>query len=103
MKLFEVERWQKSRNSEESTKGNDVDEVEGPAILFPHSQRFDYGINISKAATLLCFLYRKGLVPDVSGPQRNGCPGTLIPLAVFGSCVLLCAIQVLECGVMQSF
>jgi hypothetical protein len=29
---------------------------------------------------------RKGLVTDVSGPQRNACPGTLTPLSVFGCC-----------------
>jgi hypothetical protein len=26
------------------------------------------------------FSHRKGLVTDVSGPQRNACPGTLKPL-----------------------
>jgi len=36
----------------------------------PHSHRFDGEFNISNQ-------HRKGLVTDVSGPQRNVCPGTL--------------------------
>ena len=46
---------------------------------FPHSHGLDDEI--------LCFVlplnpnprHRKGLVTDVSGPQRNACPGTLTP------------------------
>jgi hypothetical protein len=30
--------------------------------------------------------HRKGLVTDVSGPQRNACPDILTPLSGFGGC-----------------
>ena len=43
---------------------------------FPHSHRFDDGSHLSKR-------HRKGLVTDVSGPQRNACPGTLTSAKVW--------------------
>jgi hypothetical protein len=47
----------------------------------PHSHRLGDGIDISKqfakAAPNWTCQHRKGLVTDVSGPQRNACPGTL--------------------------
>jgi len=50
----------------------------------PHSHRLGDGIDISKqfakAAPNWTCQHRKGLVTDVSGPQRNACPGTLTPL-----------------------
>jgi hypothetical protein len=50
---------------------------------FPHSHRFDDGIDISKQLQKQQIgwscQHRKGLVTNVSGPQRNACPGTLIP------------------------
>jgi hypothetical protein len=42
--------------------------------------------------------YRKGLVTDVSGPQRNGCPGTLTPLRSFGCCFCSSEDQGRRCG-----
>ena len=48
---------------------------------FPHSHRFDDGINIPKQLQRQQIgwssHHRKGLVTNVSGPQRNACPGTL--------------------------
>jgi hypothetical protein len=48
---------------------------------FPHSLEIPSGFPHSHG---LCdwtyvFSHRKGLVTDVSGPQRNACPGTLTP------------------------
>ena len=37
VKLLEVERRQESGQAQESAESNDVDEVEGPAILFPQA------------------------------------------------------------------
>jgi hypothetical protein len=52
---------------------------------FPHSHRFDDGIDISKQLQNQqigwSFQHRKGVVTDVSGPQRNACPGTLTCVA----------------------
>jgi hypothetical protein len=49
----------------------------------PHSHRFDDRIDISKQLQKQQISWtpqhRKGLVTDVSGPQRNACPGTLTP------------------------
>jgi hypothetical protein len=50
---------------------------------FPQSHRFDDGIDISQQLQKQQIALRsqncKGLVMDVSGPQRNACPGTLTP------------------------
>jgi predicted permease len=45
---------------------------------FPHSHGLDDWIYMSFRAPELKNRHRKGVVTDVSGPQRNGCPGTLI-------------------------
>jgi len=51
---------------------------------FPHSPRIDDGIHhfkrLREASGWCRSRHRKGLVTDVSGPQRNACPGTLTPL-----------------------
>jgi hypothetical protein len=49
---------------------------------FPHSDRFDDGIDIkttAKAVDRLKPSAPQGACYDVSGPQRNACPGTLTP------------------------
>jgi len=54
---------------------------------FPHSHRFDYGIYLFKTT-------RKWLVTDVSGPQRNACPGTLnLRFAPVGMTDLCCFLR----------
>jgi hypothetical protein len=49
----------------------------------PHSHRLSDEIDVSKqfakAAPNWNCQHRKGLVTDVSGPQRNVCSGTLTP------------------------
>jgi transcription elongation factor GreB len=44
---------------------------------FPHFQRFGDGIIFKTKISNQLLVGRKGLVTDVSGPQRNACPGTL--------------------------
>ena len=46
---------------------------------FPHSHGLDDWIYIFSCPLNPMTHYRKGLVTDVSGPQRNACPGTLTP------------------------
>ena len=46
---------------------------------FPHFQRFGDVIIFKAKTPNELFVGRKGLVTDVSGPQRNACPGTLTP------------------------
>jgi len=41
---------------------------------------------------------RKGLVTDVSGPQRNVCPGTLTPLSSSSGCFCMSGNQGRRCG-----
>src|SRR3982074_1844310 len=56
---------------------------------FPHSLEIPSGFPHSHG---LCdwtyvFSHRKGLVTDVSGPQRNACPGTLTAMSVLSASV----------------
>jgi len=44
---------------------------------FPHSHDLDDWRYMSSRAPQLKRCCREGLVTDVSGPQRNACPGTL--------------------------
>ena len=53
---------------------------------FPHSHGLDDWIYIFSCPLNPIPHYRKGLVTDVSGPQRNACPGTLTPLSGFCCC-----------------
>jgi hypothetical protein len=46
---------------------------------FPHSHGLDDGIYVFSCHLNSRHRHRKGLVTDVSGPQRNACPGTLTP------------------------
>ena len=46
---------------------------------FPHYHGLDDGMYVSLFPTDLNHSHRKGVVTDVSGPQRNACPGTLTP------------------------
>ena len=50
---------------------------------FPHSHGHDDWIYVFLMPLKSNHRHRKGLVTDVSGPQRNACPGTLT-LARFG-------------------
>jgi len=45
---------------------------------FPHSHGLDDWIYVFSCPLNSNHRHRKGLVTDVSGPQRNACPGTLI-------------------------
>ena len=44
---------------------------------FPHSHGLDDWIYVFSCPLTPNHRHRKGLVTDVSGPQRNACPGTL--------------------------
>jgi hypothetical protein len=44
---------------------------------FPHSHGLDDWIYVFSCPLNSNHRHRKGLVTDVSGPQRNACPGTL--------------------------
>src|SRR5580704_16448569 len=44
------------------------------------------------------YRHRKGLVTDVSGPQRNACPGTLTPLSGICCCLCFSGNQGRRCG-----
>ena len=46
---------------------------------FPHSHGLDDWIYVFSCPLNSNHRHRKGLVTDVSGPQRNTCPGTLTP------------------------
>jgi len=46
---------------------------------FPHSHGLDGWIYVLSCPLNSNHRHRKGLVADVSGPQRNACPGTLTP------------------------
>jgi len=46
---------------------------------FPHSHGLDDWIYVFWCPLNSNHRHRKGLVTDVSGPQRNACPGTLTP------------------------
>ena len=46
---------------------------------FPHSHGLDDWIYVFSCPLNSNHRHRKGLVTDVSGPQRNACPGTLTP------------------------
>jgi hypothetical protein len=46
---------------------------------FPHSHGLDDWIYVFSCPLNSNHRHRKGLVTDVSGPQRNACPGTLSP------------------------
>jgi len=46
---------------------------------FPHSHALDGWIYVFSSPLNSNHRHRKGLVTDVSGPQRNACPGTLTP------------------------
>jgi len=48
---------------------------------FPHYQGLDDWIYVFRRPLNSNYRHRKGLVTDVSGPQRNACPGTLTPLS----------------------
>ena len=50
---------------------------------FPHSHGLDDWIYVFSCLLNSNHRHRKGLVTDVSGPQRNACPGTLTPLEAF--------------------
>src|SRR5437879_1806452 len=47
---------------------------------FPHYHGLDDWIYVFSCPLNSNHRHRKGLVTDVSGPQRNACPGTLTPL-----------------------
>src|SRR5271170_5039531 len=65
---------------------------------FPHSHGLDdWRYMSSRAPSNRMRCCRKGLVTDVSGPQRNACPGTLTPLRSF--CVLQVYFSISEGGV----
>ena len=49
---------------------------------FRHSHGLDDWLYVFSCLLNLKHRHRKGLVTDVSGPQRNVCPGTLIPLHI---------------------
>src|SRR5271155_1894656 len=51
---------------------------------FPHSHGLDDGICLVAPLNSI-HRHRKGLVTDVSGPQRNACPGTLTFRYVFNN------------------
>src|SRR5271168_3648788 len=46
---------------------------------FPHSHGLDDWIYVFSCTLNSNHCHLKGLVTDVSGPQRNACPGTLTP------------------------
>ena len=46
---------------------------------FPHSHGLADWIDVFSFPFNLNYCRRKGLVTDVSGPQRNACSGTLTP------------------------
>jgi hypothetical protein len=50
---------------------------------FPHSHGLDYWTYVFSCPLNSNYLHRKGIVTDVSGPQRNAFPGTLT-VARFG-------------------
>jgi hypothetical protein len=61
---------------------------------FPHSHGLDdwiYGFSYPLNSN---HRHRKGLVTDVSGPQRNACPGTLI---IFRASLVQTACGALHC------
>lgn len=71
--------------------GQRVESMESHETGFPPSTLFgnpfgiptfpglDDGIYVFSALSARTIRHRKGLVTDVSGPQRNACPGTLTP------------------------
>jgi hypothetical protein len=56
---------------------------------FPHSHGLGDWIYVFSCSLNSNHRHRKGLVTDVSGPQRNACPGTLTPLS--RSCCCFCS------------
>jgi hypothetical protein len=69
---------------------------------FPHSHDLDDWIYVFSCPLNWNRRHRKGLVTDVSGPQRNACPGTLTPLSGFGGCGCLLKHQGRRCGQEQA-
>jgi hypothetical protein len=51
---------------------------------FPHSHGLDDWIYVFSNPLNSNHSHRKGLVTDVSGPQRNACPGTLMGMGFNG-------------------
>jgi len=56
---------------------------------FPHSHGLDDWLYVFLCPSNSHYSHRKGLVTDVSGPQRNACPGTPPPLAAFAVVLVL--------------
>ena len=63
---------------------------------FPRPRRLDICLLVPHSTRTIS--HRKGLVTDVSGPQRNACPGTLTPLSVFCFCRCFSEHQGRRCG-----
>jgi hypothetical protein len=65
---------------------------------FPHSHGLDDWIYVFSSPLNSNHRHRKGLVTDVSGPQRNECSGTLTPLRRFCCCRCISGNQGRRCG-----